>query len=72
MGVGGGALFPPIQAAVADKSGTIISFVIPMLGFSTVIFYGLGMKWYQINFAKKLALLQSNEMEPTSSIEKDA
>jgi FHS family L-fucose permease-like MFS transporter len=39
MGVAGGAVFPPIQGAVADKASTRISMVIPLVGFVYVFGY---------------------------------
>lgn len=41
MGVAGGAVFPPIQGAVADSAGTRISMVVPLVGFVYVFFYCL-------------------------------
>lgn len=39
MGVSGGAVFPPIQGAVADAAGTRISYVVPLVGFVYVLGY---------------------------------
>lgn len=39
MGVAGGAVFPPIQGAVADNASTRISMVIPLVGFCYVFGY---------------------------------
>lgn len=41
MGVGGGAVFPPIQGAIADAHTTRISFLVPMVGFIVVAAYAL-------------------------------
>jgi len=41
MGVGGGAVFPPIQGAVADAASTHISYVVPCVGFCVVFAYAL-------------------------------
>lgn len=41
MGVSGGAVFPPIQGAVADAAGTRISYVVPLVGFCVVLGYVL-------------------------------
>lgn len=41
MGVSGGAVFPPIQGAIADSSSTKISYLVPMVGFIVVLAYGL-------------------------------
>ncbi|CAM6112188.1 unnamed protein product [Calypogeia fissa] len=39
MGVSGGAVFPPIQGAIADKNGTRISYLVPLVGFISVLCY---------------------------------
>jgi FHS family L-fucose permease-like MFS transporter len=39
MGVSGGAVFPPIQAAIADAVNTRISYVVPLVGFCVVLAY---------------------------------
>jgi FHS family L-fucose permease-like MFS transporter len=39
MGVSGGAVFPPIQGAIADAAGTRISYVVPLVGFVVVLAY---------------------------------
>ncbi|APA12864.1 hypothetical protein SS1G_08328 [Sclerotinia sclerotiorum 1980 UF-70] len=39
MGVSGGAVFPPIQGAIADSAGTRISYVVPLVGFVYVLGY---------------------------------
>jgi FHS family L-fucose permease-like MFS transporter len=41
MAILGGAILPPMQGALADKFGIQSSFVIPMLAFAYVGFYGL-------------------------------
>jgi len=41
MGVAGGAVFPPIQGAVADSASTRVSMVIPLVGFVYVFGYCL-------------------------------
>jgi len=41
MGVGGGAVFPPIQGAIADAIGTPKSQCIPMIGYCVVLLYAL-------------------------------
>jgi FHS family L-fucose permease-like MFS transporter len=41
MGVSGGAVFPPIQGAIADVYSTRISFLVPMVGFIGVFAYAL-------------------------------
>ncbi|OBT70955.1 hypothetical protein VF21_10049 [Pseudogymnoascus sp. 05NY08] len=39
MGVAGGAVFPPIQGAIADAANTRISMVVPLAGFVYVLGY---------------------------------
>ncbi|PQE28696.1 major facilitator superfamily transporter protein [Rutstroemia sp. NJR-2017a WRK4] len=39
MGVSGGAIFPPIQGAIADSAGVRISYVVPLVGFVYVLGY---------------------------------
>lgn len=39
MGVSGGAVFPPIQGAIADNVNTRISYVVPTIGFVVVLAY---------------------------------
>ncbi|KAH8685023.1 major facilitator superfamily domain-containing protein [Ilyonectria robusta] len=39
MGVSGGAIFPPIQGAIADAKSTRISYLVPMIGFVYVLGY---------------------------------
>jgi MFS transporter, FHS family, L-fucose permease len=41
MGVGGGAVFPPIQGAIADAAGTPRSQCVPMIGYCFVFIYAL-------------------------------
>lgn len=41
MGVSGGAVFPPIQGAIADAKGTRISYIVPTIGFVYVLGYVL-------------------------------
>jgi FHS family L-fucose permease-like MFS transporter len=41
MAVLGGAILPPIQGAVADQLGLQKSFLVPMLAFAYIAFYGL-------------------------------
>jgi FHS family L-fucose permease-like MFS transporter len=38
-GVSGGAVFPPIQAAIADAANTRISYIVPLVGFVFVLGY---------------------------------
>ncbi|GAA5821223.1 hypothetical protein JCM3770_006882 [Rhodotorula araucariae] len=55
MGVSGGAVFPPMQGALADARSTTISYVIPAAGFSFVIAYGIGMFFYTRRMAALVA-----------------
>ncbi len=41
MAILGGAILPPIQGAIADHFGIQISFIVPMIAFAYVAFYGL-------------------------------
>lgn len=45
MGVAGGAVFPPIQGAIADNVSTRISYIAPLVGFAYVLGYAL-YHWY--------------------------
>ena len=49
MGVSGGAVFPPIQGAIADSASTRISYVVPMVGFVVVLIY-VSVHWVQRGF----------------------
>ncbi|KAF1964156.1 MFS general substrate transporter [Bimuria novae-zelandiae CBS 107.79] len=46
MGVSGGAVFPPIQGAIADSATTRISYLVPMVGFIVVLVY-CSAHWYR-------------------------
>ncbi|TIA43653.1 L-fucose:H+ symporter permease-like protein [Aureobasidium pullulans] len=50
MGVAGGAVFSPIQGAIADAANTRISFVVPLVGFLVVLAY-VGFHWVGESFA---------------------
>src|SRR5882724_11412696 len=41
MAILGGALLPPLQGAIADHFGIQTSFIVPMLAFAYIAFYGL-------------------------------
>jgi MFS transporter, FHS family, L-fucose permease len=41
MAILGGAILPPLQGAVADRFGIQHSFVVPMVAFAFIAFYGL-------------------------------
>lgn len=46
MGVSGGAVFPPIQGAIADRYSTRISFLVPLIGFIVVLSYAI-FHWFR-------------------------
>ncbi|KAK4635262.1 L-fucose-proton symporter [Fulvia fulva] len=46
MGVSGGAVFPPIQGAIADAASTKISYLVPMVGFIVVLMFA-AVSWVQ-------------------------
>jgi FHS family L-fucose permease-like MFS transporter len=37
----GGAVLPPLQGALADASGLQYSFIVPVIAFAYIAFYGL-------------------------------
>ena len=41
MAILGGAILPPIQGAIADHLGIQVSFIVPMIAFAYIAFYGL-------------------------------
>jgi FHS family L-fucose permease-like MFS transporter len=41
MAILGGALLPPLQGALADHVGIRFSFLVPMLAYAYLVFYGL-------------------------------
>ena len=41
FGIVGGAILPPLQGAVADHFGIQFSFVVPIVAFAYIAFYGL-------------------------------
>jgi FHS family L-fucose permease-like MFS transporter len=41
MAILGGAILPPLQGAVADRAGIQLSFIVPMIAFAYIAFYGL-------------------------------
>ncbi|CAF1440608.1 unnamed protein product [Rotaria sordida] len=49
MGVSGGAVFSPIQGAIADAYSTRISFLVPMAGFVVVFAYAT-VHWLKTGF----------------------
>ncbi|GAA6040193.1 hypothetical protein JCM8097_004176 [Rhodosporidiobolus ruineniae] len=55
-GVAGGAVFPPMQAALADARNTELSYIIPaLLGYLPCIPYGIGMYFYGRRMAAVVA-----------------
>ena len=49
MGVSGGAVFPPIQGAIADNASTRISYIVPLVGFCVVLGY-VGTSWAKLGY----------------------
>ncbi|GAB7363426.1 hypothetical protein MBLNU230_g3702t1 [Neophaeotheca triangularis] len=49
MGVSGGAVFPPIQGAIADAVSTRTSYIVPLVGFVFVLAY-VGYHWARHGF----------------------
>lgn len=47
MAILGGALLPPLQGLLADSIGVTYSFVIPVIGYMYLVFYGA--KGYKVN-----------------------
>ncbi|KAI0267020.1 MFS general substrate transporter [Gloeopeniophorella convolvens] len=47
MGVGGGAWFPPAQGALADKSFTRHSYLVPFAGYVAMTIYAVGLVVHQ-------------------------
>ncbi len=65
MGVSGGAVFPPIQGAIADAHSTRISFLVPMVGFIVVFAYAV-YHWVQHGLKiKRLASTVDIHVVPT-------
>jgi FHS family L-fucose permease-like MFS transporter len=40
MAVLGGAILPPLQGLIADKAGLQISYIVPLIAYAYVAFYG--------------------------------
>ena len=66
MGVSGGAVFPPIQGAIADAAGTRISYVVPLVGFLYVLGY-VTVHWLR----NGRRILKAKDAMPTIQAEKD-
>ncbi len=56
MGVYGGAVFPPIQGAIADAHSPCISFLVPMVDFIVVLAYVL---YYWVQHGLKIKCIVS-------------
>ena len=41
MAILGGAVLPPLQGQVADRFGIQFSFIVPMMAFGYIAFYGI-------------------------------
>ena len=46
QGVGGGAWFPPAQGALADKSFTRHSYLVPLVGFIAMTSYAMYVRFF--------------------------
>lgn len=58
MAILGGAVLPPLQGALADRLGVQGSFVVPMLAFAYVAFYGV----YGYRYGRGTAVAAAPEM----------
>jgi FHS family L-fucose permease-like MFS transporter len=67
MGVAGGAVFSPIQGAIADAANTRISFVVPLVGFLVVLAYS-SFHWVQDGFSV-LKVKASDEIVAAAGVE---
>lgn len=66
MGVAGGAVFPPIQGAIADAGTTRISYLAPAAGFCAVIAYAL------IHFLQNgRHVLKPKEIVPAAGVDEE-
>ncbi|KAK3115840.1 hypothetical protein LTR53_004399 [Teratosphaeriaceae sp. CCFEE 6253] len=63
MGVSGGAVFPPIQGAIADAASTRISYVVPLCGFVVVLAY---VSYHWVTHGMKIMRVKSQAMVATS------
>ncbi|KAL8293790.1 hypothetical protein RQP46_000491 [Phenoliferia psychrophenolica] len=63
VGVGGGAVFPPAQGAMADGTSTELSYIVSAIGFLTVVLYGGAMMKYTSNKEKREALNAGSHVE---------
>ncbi|KAF3347776.1 hypothetical protein VD0002_g323 [Verticillium dahliae] len=63
MGVSGGAVFPPIQGAIADAKGTRISYVVPMIGLIFVLGYA------SIHWVRKGMNILAPKSAPSTTVE---
>ncbi|KAG9751734.1 MFS general substrate transporter, partial [Aureobasidium melanogenum] len=66
MGVAGGAVFSPIQGAIADAANTRISFVTPLVGFCVVLAYS-AFHWQKDGFA--LLRINTDEVVAAAGVE---
>ncbi|KAM0326630.1 hypothetical protein ACHAQA_006499 [Verticillium albo-atrum] len=63
MGVSGGAVFPPIQGAIADAKSTRVSYVVPMVGLICVLGYAA------VHWVRKGMAIMRVKAAPTSNVE---
>ncbi|KAK4056690.1 hypothetical protein OIO90_002242 [Microbotryomycetes sp. JL221] len=61
-GVGGGAVWPVMQGALADSKGTTVSYVIPFTGFIVVGAYGFGMYFYCKRYERAQAEAEAQKL----------
>ena len=65
MGVAGGAVFPPIQGAIADASNTRVGMVVPLIGFVYVLGY-VTFHWF--THGRHIMRVKGNAQETISGI----
>ncbi|KAH7141402.1 major facilitator superfamily domain-containing protein [Dactylonectria estremocensis] len=74
MGVSGGAVFPPIQGAIADAYSTRISYVVPTIGFVYVlgyvsfVFVRGGMRVLRVKSSKTSAIEETDRNEKDGAV----
>ncbi|KAH8882914.1 L-fucose:H+ symporter permease-like protein [Thozetella sp. PMI_491] len=71
MGISGGAVFPPMQGAIADAVGTRTSYVVPLVGFICVLGYAT-VHWLRNGRAVRKVALAVSETEDQEKGAKEA
>lgn len=72
MGVSGGAVFPPIQGAIADAYSTRISFLVPLVGFIAVLAYAF-YHWMQHGFKiRRVISMADFDIVQTVELQRDS